>query len=580
MKSRKFQFNIDKRGIATLEMLIAMALIVGAISTVMLLVFSGQSSTVSSQTNQEALYKAKQALESARAAARADFGSLASTGPVSDNIYTKTTTVENIDAYTKKVTSEVSWGAGFKIDLSTLVSDWFASGGICNPNVSGDWTQPERYGYVDFPSSTGATGVDVKKGIAYVVSNPSSSSSNDFYAIDVTDPNLKPLPVLGRLSSTLGLNDVYTLGSYSYAAANSAAFQLLTIDVSDPVLLSASKIVSKKDVTLAGDTAVGNTIFYANKKIYLGLTLSTGKEFHVFDVSNPSSPVEIGPGYEVGSAINKIIVRSNIAYLATAGNKEIIALDVSGTTPTLLGSYASITLTGQSLALDKFNTLYFGRIGGSGNPKLLAFDIANLSTPKWTMNMSTQSGIYTETLRNNLLFMTTADPNDGLQIWNIAGANSTTSPIRYDTSPLNIQQGATSGSSCVGNLLYVAQRSNRALQIVGPHVSAPASQFDYTLTNSGNTSTNQGGTVNVVITDILVAGSTKPVTLSVSGISSSDHINTTFTNNPCSSTCASTLKLQTSASSPKTPKGTYLITVTGAPTGAGLRTTSFNLTVN
>jgi Tfp pilus assembly protein PilV len=663
------------KGIATLEILIAITLLMLVLSSVIMLVFGSQTSEVSSETHQEALYKAQELLENARANARANFSSVVSTPPVNDNIYVKNITVTDINSLTKQVTSQVSWN-GLTTILSTIVSDWQGALGICNPVLSGDWTNPQVYGYVDFPSANGASAVDIKTAKAYVTSDPHSAGADDFYVIDVNDPTLKPLPILGHFSTTYGLTFVSTQGGYSYVSADSAAYQLLIIDSSNPAALDTTKIKGKLDVTAPGDTAYGNTLFYANNKIYLGLTLSTGPEFHIIDVSNPSAPVEVGPGYEVGAAINRITVKNNIAYLATAANNEVIALDVSNPASiNFLGAYTSTALTGQSLFLDNGTTLYFGRIGGNGNPKLLALDTGNLSSPKWTFDMSKQSGVYTMILRSNLLFMTTADPNDGLQIWDVS--NPSGPPVRYDTSPLNIQQGATAGSDCAGNLLYVAQRSNRAMQIVGPYVPTPfdytfstpptdvtltsggssknvdftitrisgTSQpvnftnssipsgvtmnysgtscspactttltlsatsaaalgtttmtifgnsplhtttfniivnalFDYSLSNTGNATTTQGGTDTVTINNALISGTTKPITLSVSGISPSDHITVTWTNNPCSSTCSSTLMLKTSGSSPKTPKGSYPITVTGSPNGAGVRTTSFTLVVN
>ncbi len=465
----------SQQGLSTLEMLIAMTLIVLVIGSVLPLVSVGQSTSIDSQTNQEALYKAQKLIETARADATQDFNLVnpISSSPDADPFYAKGLGVKMIDFWTKEVTSVVSWlgenGKNLTASITTrLTNPTAASGGdTCDPTISGDWTAPQVYGYADFPSSTGATGIDVRGNKAYVTSDPSSANTDDFYIINVNDPTQKPLPILGHFSTGYGLTDVRTVGAYSYVTADSAQYQLLVIDVSDSKNLNTSKIIARRDVTTAGDTAYGNTIFYADQKIYLGLTISDGPEFHIFDVSSPANPAEIGLGYEVGSAINDIVVKNNIAYLATADDNEVIALDISNpANPTPIGTFSSVTLTGQSLALDKGTTLYFGRIGGNGNPKLLAFDTTNLSTPKWTMSMDKQSGVYVMILRNNLLFMTTADPNDGLQIWDVS--NPSGPPIRYDTSPLDIQQNATAGSTCSGNLLYVAQRSNKALQIIGP----------------------------------------------------------------------------------------------------------------
>jgi hypothetical protein len=481
MKARLFGNKITKilqgstlkRGVATLEILIAFAILTLSLSAVILVVFGNQTVATDTQTNNEAIYKAKEYIESARARAYQDFNAVVSVGHTQDDIYQKSLTVEQIHTDIKKVTSTVSWpsqGRILSVVLTTLISNP-TSQNKCSTSVSGDWSAPQIYGYADFAGSAGATGVDAQDGKAYVTSDPNSAGSDDFYILDTSGagPGAGSLPVLGKFSTSYGLTDVSMAGMYAYVTAHSASNQLLVIDVSDPVSLKAASIKAKRDVTRGGDTAYGNTLFYANKKIYVGLTISAGTELHIFDVSDPINPVELGPGYEVGASVNDIIVKNNIAYLATAARNEIITLDVSDPAHlVLMGTYQSPTLTGQSLALSSNNFLYFGRIGGIGNPKLLAFGQEDLSVPRWTMHMSAQSGVYSMLLRSGLLFITTADPNDGLQIWDVSHASARVQPVRFDSAPLNVQQAAPAGTDCYGNLLYVAQRSQRALQIIGP----------------------------------------------------------------------------------------------------------------
>ena len=588
----------ENRGIATLEMLIALTIITMVISSVILLVFGSQGTTVSSQTNQEALYKAQQQIERARATARADFNDstlnpgTVTTYDTSGITYTKNLTVTpSVDGLTKLITSLIQWGTN-SVSLSTQVTDWFSAGGICNPTISGDWTQPQGYGYFDFPSSKGASGVALKNNIAYVTSDPSSASTDDFYTIDVSDPTLRPLTRLGHFSTTYGLTDIATVitptETYSYVSAHSATAQLLVIDVSNPNTppLDVTKIKKQIDVTTTGDTAYGNTIFYINNKIYLGLTNSDGPEFYVFCIapdpdisacspSSPINPVQIG-SYEVGAEVNRILVRDDFAYISTAttpSNYQVIKLNINLGVPSYVDSYMSSSFTGQALALNKAtNTLYFGKKGGTGNPRLFALNTSNLNSPFWNANIS--DSIYTLIRRGNLLFMTTGDSNDGLQIWDISSAGPVTTPTRYDTSPLNIQQGATVGSSCVGNLLYIAQKSNRALQIVGPFIPIT---FDYTFsTPPGNIILVQGGpsqTTSFTISKL--SGTPVPVDFSDSGLTSG--VTMSYSNNPCSPSpnrCSNTLTLSASASA---TLGTNLVTINGtSPT----RSVSFNVTVN
>ncbi len=438
------------RGLATLEMLIAMTIMVTAICSVLPLVVGGQSFSVSSQAGQENIYRNQTMLEEAEALARENFTNLKSQNGL---------LVTDVDSYTKKVS------AG---GLSTLVTDWKSAlgGNMCSTALEGDWTQPKSYGYFNISNTAGASAVSIQGTAAYVVADSNSAATDDFYIIDVSGAkeNGTSLPVLGHFSTTYGLTDVRTVGTYAYVVADSASYQFLVIDVADPAILNSSKVVAKRDMTASGDTAIGNTLFYADKKVYVGLTKSKGPEFYIFDVSNPVNPTLLG-SYEVGGAVNDIIVNGSLAYLATSSGDETIALDVTNpASPSLVGTYHSNTLSGQSLAVSGQPTVYLGRIGGNGNPKLLAFSGNNLASPAWTMNMPKQSGVYSLTLRGNYLFLTNADPTDGFQIFDISQV-----PARYDTVPLNTQQYSPAGTFCFGNLLYVASHSTRALEIIGPH---------------------------------------------------------------------------------------------------------------
>jgi type II secretory pathway pseudopilin PulG len=569
-----------KKGFATLEILIAFTILILSMTAVIVVAFSNQSVSVDTQTSSEALARAEAQLEQTRVAGLQDFSSVVSkagtteqSGPIA---YTKKLDVADLTPYSKQATSTVSWtsaGRLLSVILSTILTDPIgASGGSkCSPTLTGDWTAPQIYGYTDFSSSAGATGVSVAGTKAYVTSDPSSPGTDDFFAVDVSSagPGQTSLPIAGHFSTGLGLTDVKAVGKYAYVAADSATFQLLVIDISDPTALATSKIVKKIDVTAAGDPAIGHTLFYANNKIYLGLSTSTGKELHIFDVSaDRANPVEVGSGYEVGATINDIVVKNNIAYLTTTGSNQLLALNVTNpASPTPVGTYSSVTPPfGQSLALDNATTLYFGRTGPNVNPKFLAFDTGNLSTPKWTMDMSKQSGIYTEVLRSNLLFMTTADPNDGLQIWDIGSASASVPPVRHDTSSLNIQQSSTAGTDCFGNLLYIGQRSQRALQVIGPYVPNL-----YVMSNSGDIAAVQGASGSNTISATLVSGIPQSTSFAISGLPTG--ATATFNPTSCTVSCGTTLTITTSLT---TPTNTYPITVTGA----GGVTTTFNLVVS
>jgi hypothetical protein len=98
--------------------------------------------------------------------------------------------------------------------------------------------------------------------------------------------------------------------------------------------------------------------------------------------------------------------------------------------------------------------------------------------------------------------------------------------------------------------------------------------FDFSLSDSGDKSVTAGSSVTNAISTALVSGTAQPVTFSVSGLPSG--ATASFSSNSCSPSCASTLTIATSAS---TPGGNHTVTVTGNG-GAVTKTTSFNLGVN
>ena len=104
-------------------------------------------------------------------------------------------------------------------------------------------------------------------------------------------------------------------------------------------------------------------------------------------------------------------------------------------------------------------------------------------------------------------------------------------------------------------------------------VAAPPPPFDFAFTNGGNQSIAQGAAVSNAITATLLSDSVQAVAFTVSGLPTG--ATAAFSLTACAPTCATTLTLSTTAS---TPIGPYTLTVAG--TGGGVtRTTSFSLTV-
>jgi hypothetical protein len=111
----------------------------------------------------------------------------------------------------------------------------------------------------------------------------------------------------------------------------------------------------------------------------------------------------------------------------------------------------------------------------------------------------------------------------------------------------------------------------------------PSLNFDYTLSNSGNsnvTKTSGNAFAQNTITRTRISGTSRPVSLSVSGLPSGVSVSG-ISNQSCtpSPSCSSVVTLTVPAA---TPAGTYPITVTGSTTSGipANKQTTFNLVVS
>jgi hypothetical protein len=472
----------QQKGSSTIEILIAFAILVLALSAVIIVVFGSQNIAIDTQTNGEALYRAQKILEEARAQSRDDFDSVASASAVIEQVgamsYTKKLDVQDLDFFTKQATSTVTWqslGRTLSVQLSTIFSDpdTALNGDTCTDTVTGDWTAPQRLGHGDISSNVGATGIDAFNHKVYLTTDPSGGPQDDFYIFDVSDPDPPSgdLPVLGQLDTGYGLEDVRVAGRYAYVVpADTLTAHLLVIDAID---VGNPTVVETFDVTSPGITGYGNTLAYSNGKIYLGLTKSTGPELHVIDVTDPLNPSVIGT-LETSSVINQIVIdRDNeYAYLAVASSTvgHLWQVDISNpANPTVLQKFfpGTSNWVGQSVAFSKTTTdVFLGRIRDTGGNSvdLYALNSGDLSqAPLDTVTQTKDDGFTRMVVRSGLLFASNAQANLGFQVWDVSDPTSMTMH-----GSLNIQQASTAGMDCEGEHIFIGQRSNQALQIVGP----------------------------------------------------------------------------------------------------------------
>jgi hypothetical protein len=469
MKERLIGSNLNLKGQSTLEILIALTIITVSISAVILVSFSNQSVSVDSQYHNQALYLAKKNLEEARAQSRQNFNSLVSTSST-EGVYLKEIIVDNLDVYKKKITSRISWQSDLlkpqKVELLTILTDW-KSAMPPDPNdsggsgISGDWRNPKTLGSVDLGPGNSATDLDVVNKIVYLTAEASAAAKPDFFIIDATDGQ-NPR-VVSSLNTGNALNAVDASGNYAYVANRDTNAQLQIINVSNlasPIVVSSLKLSG-----VSGSGAVGQSVFYSNSKVYIGTQKATGPEFHVIDVSNPSSPTDLG-SFEVNGAINMIYVKNNIAYIAFAGdNYELKILDVSD--PANIREFYKYNAPGDSEKGKSVfvvgSKLYLGRTLGGNHSDHHEFHILDVSSSTSPVNLGSKdlaADLNDLRIRNDLAFLATADANKEFQVWDISNPSNISL-----WSSFNFPQVAT-GIDYEDNLVYVAVRSNDALRII------------------------------------------------------------------------------------------------------------------
>src|SRR3989344_4287816 len=144
------------------------------------------------------------------------------------------------------------------------------------------------------------------------------------------------------------------------------------------------------------------------------------------------------------------------------------------------------------------------------------------------------------------------------------------------TSTQTLSIGGNEAASNVNAVIDDARIYNRVLTAadITELYNLGSTAFNFSLTNGGNKSVNQGSSVTNSVTATLVSGTSQSVSFSASGLPSG--ATATFSPTSCTPNCPTTLTISTLST---TPAGTYTITVTGTATGGLTKQTTFTLTV-
>jgi hypothetical protein len=207
----------------------------------------------------------------------------------------------------------------------------------------------------------------------------SSTGSSNLLMLDFRSPQLNAY-VSGPVAPINALDAIH---GYVFTANEGSSSQVSVFSVDSPgspVLISTSSLPG-----VAGSFPSGLSIRYYANRLYVGTHRTAGREFHIYDVSDPNYPKWLG-SIELDHNINDILICGDFAYLATSGNtSDIIILNISD--PKHILKIASITFSGPEDTLRLFllgTTLYAGRKKGTSanHPEVVLVDVQDPYHPQ------------------------------------------------------------------------------------------------------------------------------------------------------------------------------------------------------
>lgn len=462
--------NRINTGSTILEGMIALAILTLSMSAAILISFTNQTLQVDSATTNAALAQAHYVLSDAQARSQNDFNSIVTTPEL---------VITDLTPCRKRATSYIAWATEparpQRVALTTELADLaeaYALGSDCiaAPPAS-VWNVLSIHASYTLPAR--ATALDALNGIVYA-----SIDQAPYVAIADTT-RLAPFANGFNLSASINALDVAAWQDpltgqrklYAYAAMNTLTDQLKVIDVTDaanPVLVATRSLTA----CVGNSFPQGWRLYYYRDRLYFVTRETAGPEFHVFDVSSPANPIELGQrsckGTELNTTVNSLIIRNRLMYLATTNNTgELKVYDVTDSANT--GSIVEITAArqdlpgnqnGQSLFLIG-NTLYLGRQSASG-PDLYVYNVGGL--PNGLVQLGSAdigTGVIALRVAGSLAFIGTPRNNQEFQIWNISNPADIT-----HVRTLPIDNLIEHGLDYEHDVAYTASAGTPALQFI------------------------------------------------------------------------------------------------------------------
>ncbi len=476
------------RGFSLIELLIAMAIATMTMAGVVIFIGGDQTMGTDAVVHVEALHKAQDLIEKAAAQARVDYSSVATSSAVecvSGICYTKSVSLPASYATqcTQTVVGTVSWTGEQNRALSIAattsianIAEMLALGGACDSAPpTKNWNPPITFASSNFNPGK-PTGLDVLDKIVYM----SADKAPFLYIADTTTAVLGQSSGLfistGAFNAGAQLNDIrvakYGASVYAFAAKDAATNQLMVIDVTNrnsPTIAATASLAG-----VSGSEPEAFRVYYFDKRVYVITKRTAGPEFHVFDVSNPVAPVELGTGYELNRTVESLVItRKTVAgvsrlyaYMAAdLDSRELTVLDV--TTPSAITeiAYAAQDLPGNQDGSSLYviaDRLYFGRLSTLSGPELYVFNVASPSTGIGILgSREIGADVRGVAVSGRLAFLATSQANNEFKVY--ASDPATLTPVNTNFNFPNLIENGVRYSN---DFVYVASAGNDALRIL------------------------------------------------------------------------------------------------------------------
>jgi hypothetical protein len=391
--------------------MIAMAIIAIALVGALNANYGAQYWSITSQTSNEGLYKAKTVLEDLRALIKQDFYQAVST-PLTRSVdasdpndaaciagglcYYVQTTITDISSCSKFVQADVSWQVkGYATTTTTLFTNLTNSGeatalgGDCILNQpAGHWdtNAPQGVGSLAFAPGHLFTAVDVLHKEIFAT----ASTSPYFSVYDIPTAVGQNPAIAGftdgsgkRLNDVDAMEDLSTGRAYAYATEHATTTGLAVFDVTDPATPSLVTERRLQGIDLNGSFPQGWRIAAYGNRLYLTTRETAGNELHIFNINDPTQPTEVA-SFELGRTVNDLIVRDQkisgvvhrLLFLASQSDtKQVGVLDVTNDVITEVASVPGVP-DGDSLSL-LGHDLYVGTEPNATGPELSIYDVTN-----------------------------------------------------------------------------------------------------------------------------------------------------------------------------------------------------------